>query len=202
MLMADTLAIFLVVLGFLLALPGLWLLCSGLWPTVVTRTTADCNSGLLFPFLVGIPISVVAFFATVFASKELGPASGFVSIAIVCFYVLFASVGIAGLTTSIGNRLPSPAGIGRPWKGTIRVGFVVELAFLLPLLGWFVLLPSALIIGSGAAFRSILKGMRRSKPAKSKVVAGAAETREAKETQETQQIQEIQETLGSKPEVA
>ncbi|MBP9094791.1 hypothetical protein KBI23_27475, partial [bacterium] len=74
MLMADTLAIFLVVLGFLLALPGLWLLCSGLWPTAVSRTTLDCNSGLLFPFLVGIPISLVAFFATVFASKELGQA--------------------------------------------------------------------------------------------------------------------------------
>ena len=193
MLMADTLAIFLVVLGFLLALPGLWLLCSGLWPTAVGRTTADCNSGLLFPFLVGIPISVVAFFATVFASKELGPASGFVSIAIVCFYVLFASVGIAGLTTSIGNRLTSPAEIERPWKATIRGSVVLELAFLLPLLGWFVLLPSALIVGSGAAFRSILKGLRRSKPAKSKVVSGASETKET---------QQIQETLGSNPEVA
>jgi hypothetical protein len=193
MLMADTLAIFLVVLGFLLALPGLWLLCSGLWPTAVARTTADCDSGLLFPFLVGIPISVVAFFATVFASKELGPASGFVSIAIVCFYVLFASVGIAGLTTSIGNRLPSPADIERPWKATIRGSVVLELAFLLPLLGWFVLLPAALIVGSGAAFRSILKGVRRSKPATSKVVSVASETKET---------QQIQETLGSNPEVA
>ncbi len=190
MLMADTLAIFLVVLGFLLALPGLWLLCSGLWPAAVSRTTLDCNSGLLFPFLVGIPISLVAFFATVFASKELGQASGFVSIAIVCFYVLFASVGIAGLTTVIGNRLPSPADIERPWKATIRGSIVLELAFLLPLLGWFVLLPSALIIGSGAAFRSMLKGFRRPKSAKSKAVAETVESRVT------------QETLGSNPEVA
>ncbi|MDP3507214.1 MAG: hypothetical protein Q8T09_04415 [Candidatus Melainabacteria bacterium] len=190
MLMADTLAIFLVVLGFLLALPGLWLLCSGLWPTTVSRSTFDCNSGLLFPFLVGVPISLVAFFATVFASKELGPASGFVSIAIVCFYVLFASVGIAGLTTVIGNRLPSPVDIERPWKATIRGSIVLELAFLLPLLGWFVLLPAALIIGSGTAFRSILKGLRMPKSAQSKVVAETAESHLAKEA------------LGSNPEVA
>ncbi|CAN5576794.1 hypothetical protein BH11CYA1_BH11CYA1_21110 [soil metagenome] len=160
MLMADTLAIFLVVFGFLLALPGLWLLCLGLWPKAVGRTCADCSAGLLLPFLVGLPISLVAFFATSFASTSLGPASGFVSIAIVCLYVLFASIGIAGLTTAIGKRLPSPADIERPWKATIRGSIVMELAFLLPLLGWFLLLPSALIIGSGAALRAMLKGMK------------------------------------------
>ena len=192
MLMADTLAIFLVVLGFLLALPGLWLLCAGLWPTVVERTTDDCRAGLLFPFLVGIPISVVAFFSTVFASKGLGAASGFVSIAIVCFYVLFASVGIAGLTTSIGNRLPSPADIERPWQATIRGSIVLELAFLLPLLGWFMLLPSALIIGSGAALRSIIKGMRQRK---------STPLKEASEVTRDLTL-EARESLGSNPGVA
>lgn len=192
MLMADTLAIFLVVLGFLLALPGLWLLCAGLWPSAVARTTDDCRAGLLFPFLVGIPISVLAFFAAAFASNGLGPASGFVSIAIVCFYVLFASVGIAGLTTSIGSRLPSPADIERPWQATIRGSIVLELAFLLPLLGWFVLLPSALIIGSGAALRSIIKGIRKPKPAR--VEAALDGSRDmSKETREN---------LGSNPGVA
>jgi len=158
MLMADTLAIFLVVVGFLLALPGLWLLCLGVWPAAVGHTTDDCSAGLLFPFLVGIPISVLAFFATAFASNGLGPASGFVSIAIICLYVLFSSVGIAGLSTAIGRRLPSPADAERPWKATIRGSVVLELAFLLPILGWFLLLPAALIIGSGAALRSIIRG--------------------------------------------
>lgn len=192
MLMADTLAIFLVVLGFLLALPGLWLLCAGLWPMAVSRTTDDCRAGLLFPFLVGIPISVLAFFAAAFASNGLGPASGFVSIAIVCFYVLFASVGITGLTTSIGNRLPSPADIERPWKATIRGSIVLELAFLLPLLGWFLLLPSALIIGSGAALRSLIKGMRKPKPAPQE--AAFEGSRELNK--------ETRESLGSNPGVA
>ena len=195
MLMADTLAIFLVVLGFLLALPGLWLLCLGLWPNAVARTSADCMSGLLFPFLVGIPISVVAFFATAFASSSLGPASGFVSIAIVCLYVLFASVGIAGLTTAIGKRLPSPVDIERPWKATIRGSIVLELAFLLPLLGWFLLLPATLIIGSGAALRAMLKGF--------KVVAKiTVETNKMTEKMEAGESEETKNNLGNSTGVA
>jgi hypothetical protein len=158
----------------------------------VARTTADCRAGLLFPFLVGIPISVLAFFATAFTSNGLGQAGGFVSIAIVCLYVLFASVGIAGLTTSIGSRLPSPADIERPWQATIRGSIVLELAFLLPLLGWFMLLPAALIIGSGAALRSIIKGMRRPKAAPIEAVLEA----------NRDMSKETRESLGSNPGVA
>jgi hypothetical protein len=163
MLMADTLAIFLVVLGFMLALPGLWLLCRGLWPKTVENATEDCRRGLLFPFLVGIPIAVFAVVSTIVASKTLGGASGIVSLAIICLFVFFASTGIAGLTTSIGMKLPSPADRERPWQATIRGSVVLELAFLLPILGWFIILPSALIIGSGCALRSLIKDIGNSK---------------------------------------
>jgi hypothetical protein len=161
MLMADTLAIFLSVVGFLVALPGLWLLCLGLWPQAVTNTSDDCRRGLLKPFLVGIPISVGTFFAVAIVSKEMGGAGGAVAIALICLYALFASVGIAGLSTAIGERLPSPADRDRPWQATIRGSVVLELAFLLPVLGWFFILPAALIIGSGSALRSILKRFSR-----------------------------------------
>jgi hypothetical protein len=173
MLMADTLNIFLIVLGFLVALPGLWLLCRGLWPNVVQETTEDCQRGLLFPFLVGLPIAAVAVVTTIIVSKSLGGASGLGSLFVVCIFVFFASVGIAGLTTSIGMKLPSPADAERPWKATIRGSVVIELAFLLPILGWFIILPSALIIGSGSTLRSIIK-MVRNRPRKDKAapVAG------------------------------
>jgi hypothetical protein len=177
MIMADTLAIFLVVVGFLLALPGLWLLCRGLWPEAVTATAEDCRRGLLFPFLVGLPITVAAFFTTVAASKALGPASGFASVGVVCLFVIFASVGIAGLTTSIGAKLPSPADIDRPWQATIRGSVVLELAFLLPILGWFVILPSALIIGSGSACRMLVKKLGGGRGKNKTATAAAAEER-------------------------
>ena len=70
--------------------------------------------------------------------------------------ILFASNGIAGLATVVGQRLPSPGDAERPWNATIRGGIVLELAFLLPFLGWFVLLPVSLLIGAGATVRSIV----------------------------------------------
>jgi hypothetical protein len=161
MLMADTLTVFLVVLGFMLALPGLWLLCRGLWPNIVQNATEDCQRGLLFPFLAGLPIIVVAVVSTIIVSKNLGGASGIGALVVVCLFVFFASTGIAGLTTSIGLKLPSPADLDRPWQATIRGSVVLELAFLLPILGWFIILPSALIIGSGCALRSIIKNIRK-----------------------------------------
>ncbi len=160
MIMADTLAIFLTVVGFLIALPGLWLLCRGLWPEAVSNTTADCARGLLKPFLVGIPIAAIAFFAAAFTGKVLG---GLITLLIICLFVFYASVGIAGLTTAIGQRLPSPADSDRPWQATIRGSVVLELAFLLPILGWFLILPAALIIGSGSALRASISGFRNRK---------------------------------------
>jgi hypothetical protein len=121
--------------------------------------------------------------ATIVASKSLGGASGIVSLVIICLFVFFASTGIAGLTTSIGMKLPSPADRDRPWQATIRGSVVLELAFLLPILGWFIILPSALIIGSGCALRSLLKDIRKGKGGdKTAVKAVARDEAEAGKT--------------------
>src|SRR5262249_61176617 len=61
--MAYTMAIFFVFLGVLLAFPGLWLLCSGLWPQNIARAGEVCARGLIKPFLVGLPITSAMIFA-------------------------------------------------------------------------------------------------------------------------------------------
>jgi hypothetical protein len=40
----------------------------------------------------------------------------------------------------------------------VRGGVVLELAFLFPIVGWFIVLPLALILGAGAAVRVVLGG--------------------------------------------
>ena len=71
---------------------------------------------------------------------------------------------MAGLATVVGERLPSPADAQCPWKATIRGGIVLELSYLLPFLGWFVLLPVSIIIGAGATTRALIRS-RKQKPA-------------------------------------
>jgi hypothetical protein len=115
--------------------------------------------------LVGIPIAGLLVFTFSVASKLPNPLNAFGMIIVVSSFLLFSSVGIAGLATVIGGRLPSPTDADRPWNATIRGGVVLELAFLVPVVGWFFLLPLSLILGAGAALRAIIATIRsRSKP--------------------------------------
>jgi hypothetical protein len=167
MLLADTMTWFFCILGLMLALPGLWLLCRGLCPTTFEATTADCARGLWKPFFVGLPILGLTIFAVSIVSKLPGAAGGISSVLVVSLFVLFASSGVAGLATTIGQRLPSPTDKDRPWKATIRGGIVLELAYLVPFLGWFVLLPGSLVVGAGSALRSHIGGWRNGAARKS-----------------------------------
>ncbi len=155
--MADTMAIFFVILGLMLALPGLWLLCVGLWPRAVADSAETCSRGLIKPFLAGLPITIFTIVLAAVLNRVPGAVGNVSAIGIVCLYVIFAGAGTAGLATSIGRRLSSPADRERPWKATLRGSIVLELPFLLPVVGWFVVFPASMIIGSGAALLGLLK---------------------------------------------
>ena len=160
MLMADTMSIFFVILGMMLAFPGLWLLCRGLWPESVAAATDRCSRSLWSSFLVGLPITIVMIVVTRILFSILGPAGKIAGVGVVCLYMLQAHTGVSGLATSIGRRLLSPLDEQRPWRSTLRGGVVLELTYLLPLLGWFVILPASIIIGSGAANLGLLSKLR------------------------------------------
>lgn len=163
MVLADVMAVVFAVLGLLLALPGLWLLCRGLWPEQVQVAENDCAKALWKPFLVGLlPGGLV--FAVVSQSGAMGPIGGILAIGLLSIFVVYASVGIAGLATLVGKRLASPRDIERPWLATLRGGVIVEVSCLIPFVGWFILLPLAFILGSGATTRTFFAS-RRAKPA-------------------------------------
>src|SRR5262249_58672268 len=85
------------------------------------------------------------------ASKSLpGPLGTIWAGAIICLYLMQASVGVAGLATCIGERLASPADTGRAWRATLRGSIVLVLTYLLPALRWFVILRASFIIVSGS----------------------------------------------------
>jgi hypothetical protein len=160
MLMADTMAIFFVFLGMMLALPGLWLFCRGLWPNAVATAADRCYRGFWSSFLMGLPITFVMIVVTKILFGVLGPLGKISGVAVVCLYMLQAHTGVAGLATSIGRRLPSPVDDARPWRATLRGGVVLELTYLLPILGWFGILPASIIVGSGAATLDLCRRLR------------------------------------------
>lgn len=160
MLMADTMSIFFVILGMMLALPGLWLLCRGLWPAAVAAASERCRRSLWSSFLLGLPITIVMIVVTRILFGLLGPAGKIAAVGVVSLYMLQAHTGVSGLATAIGSRLWSPLDEQRPWRSTLRGGVVLELTYLLPFLGWFVILPASIIIGSGAANLTLLSKLK------------------------------------------
>ena len=160
MLMADTMSIFFVFLGMLLAFSGLWLLCRGLWPDAVAAAADRCSKRLWTSFLVGVPITIMMVAVTAILFNVLGPVGKIAGLAVVCLYMLQAHTGVSGLATSIGRRLAAPHDEQSSWRSTLRGGVVLELAYLLPFLGWFVILPASIIIGSGAANLGLLSKLK------------------------------------------
>ena len=160
MLMADTMSIFFVILGMLLAFSGLWLLCRGLWPDAVAAAADRCRQRLWPSFLAGLPTTIVMIVLTKILFNLLGPAGKIAGVGVVCLYMLQAHTGVSGLATSIGRRLLSPLDEHSPWRTTLRGGVVLELTYLMPFLGWFVILPASIIIGSGAANLGLLSKLR------------------------------------------
>ena len=164
MIMADTLAIFLTVLGLMLATPGLWLLCRGLWPDLVTHSAVHCRRSIVKPFFIGLPIAVAGFFFVVLLSKLPQPFAAITIIGFLCLTLIYAHIGVTAIASVLGERLPSPADVDRPWNATVRGGIVLELSYLLPVIGWFVILPVSLIVGAGLTTRSMFSCMKKKTP--------------------------------------
>lgn len=160
MMLADTVGIFLVIVGLLIAFPALWLFCRGMWTDAVTACADRNRHGMLKSFFVGLPFLVMLIFAMGISGKLPGPVGQLSPLFELSFFFLYASVGVAGIATMLGGRLPSPADETRPWKRTLRGGVVLVLSFLFPILGWFLLLPVSLIVGFGTLTRVLLTRKR------------------------------------------
>ena len=155
MLMADTVAILLAVVGFLLSLQGLWLFCRALWPNKVIASATRCGRNPLKSLLAGVVVTLLMMLGTALAGALGAPGQG-LAFAIISAYVVFSGIGVAGLATHMGQRLSSPADDRRPWAATVRGGVVLELAYVVPIVGWFVILPASVVMGAGAATLALL----------------------------------------------
>jgi hypothetical protein len=150
MLLADIFSIALSIVGFLLSLQGLWMISRALWPNRVQNASLRVHRNGFASFFVGLLIILIVIVLAIVTARRGGAPGQFFAFALGSSFVVYANVGVAGLTTHIGRRLPSPADSQRPWRATVRGGVALELAYLVPIVGWLGLLPISLILGAGA----------------------------------------------------
>lgn len=155
MLMADTMAIFFSVLGLMLALIGLWLLSHGLWPEKIAQASERSQKSFLKPFLLGLPLTAIATLLFIACNNLLGPLGKIASVGFVCLFMCYTHLGVAALAHRLGRRLAPAQEAEPPWRTTTRGGIVLVLAYLLPIIGWFFILPITFIIGCGLTTLSL-----------------------------------------------
>lgn len=169
MLMADTFAIFFSVLGGILGHIALWLVCRGLFPKASTMAGESAARGVFLPFLVGIPLSGIALIAIVIVSSVLGGVGHALAVVAACLFLFYAHVGLSGIAGVVGARLG--AADSSPFAATIKGGAAISVAWVLPFLGWFGLLPLSIVVGAGATtigiFNRLAAHERKEAPASS-----------------------------------
>lgn len=151
MIMADILFWTLIILGAYLVFVAYWLGAYALFPALVERCRGTYGARPVASTLVGLAILLPALALGIGALKALPhpvlqlPVSGALLV-----LGLLCLVGSAGLALRIGAGLHSPADEAQPWRRALRGGLVLGLAFVMPFLGWFVLLPWVIASGLGA----------------------------------------------------
>lgn len=150
MIMADVFTIVSIILGFLLGINALLLLCRGLWLQDTIYTAELCSQGLLENFLWGL-LPTMFSFVLVLVGGSLGAAGKIIIPVIICLFLMYASVGLSGFVSMLGGTLLQDN--TSVWKSTLFGSVIFTVSCILPVLGWFILLPIAIIIASGARLR-------------------------------------------------
>ena len=148
--MADVLMWFLLIAGTIIVLNSYWLAAASLWPSLVER----CEREYKRPFrstLAGVCAAIPFVFLAVLFHKLRHPAGNLLMFVSIGVPVIIGMAGSAGLALRIGKGLVSSVDEAQPWRRVLRGGIVFAFMMLLPFIGWFVMLPCALISGFGAA---------------------------------------------------
>ncbi len=147
---ADVLQVLLLILGAMLIFQAYWLAGAGLFPRLVGQAR-DRYKTPIRTTLIGLAVVVPTFFIGIFwlANKDNNIVK-IIGIVIGIVPLMLGAIGSAGLCQLIGLGLPAPGDQSQNWRRVWRGGWVLNFCYLLPFIGWFVILPWGIISGCGA----------------------------------------------------
>jgi hypothetical protein len=149
MIMADVLTWFLLIVGIILVLNSYWLASVSLWP----RWVEACAASYRQPgrvTLTGVIVAIPGVILVMLFRNSHHPVGNALSIIVIGALLIMGMAGSAGVAQRIGQGLVSPKDERQPWLRVLRGGIVFAFTMLLPFVGWFVVLPWALVSGLGA----------------------------------------------------
>jgi hypothetical protein len=155
MTIATVLAVFLVILGLMLVFQAYWLFGAALFPRMVAQAR-DRYKTPIRTTLIGLAVVVPTFLLGFFVlGQSANPIVKVGGIVLGSVPLLLGAIGSAGLCQLIGLGLPAPGDQSQNWRRVWRGGWVLNFCYLLPVAGWFVVLPWGIISGCGAFVTSL-----------------------------------------------
>lgn len=149
MLFSTVLTWLLIAAAFVIALPALWLLSRGLWPHKSDQLRAQAERSLFKSFWLGVPPLIFGILLVTALAKL--PKLGGLAALTGGVFIVWGLIGAGGIASLIGERLwPQSA----PWQQTKWGGLTLVCCALLPVVGWFVLLPLMAVTGAGLQLRT------------------------------------------------
>jgi len=174
MIMADLFKWVFLVLGLLITLVSYWVLFEALYSGVVERARDRYANRPVRTILIGAAVCVpVTLIGTLFVNAP-NAVGKFIGLVLLMLLFAMGLLGSSGLCRLVGERLPSPVDAAQPWRRVFRGGTVLSIAFVLPMVGWFLVLPLTLVSGVGAAVTSL-----RAPKAKSEAPAAPSDAQAA-----------------------
>ena len=156
MIVADILFYFLIILGFYLVFQSYWLAAEALFPRLIERCRRKYVFSPWFSLFCGLLFTFPVMTIGVLLATRMG--NGLLQIGglfCILLLLLFGLIGSAGLCRQIGAGLSSPYDETQPWRRVFRGGAILGLTFVMPVLGWFAVLPLVLISGVGVYLRAL-----------------------------------------------
>ena len=154
--MADISAIFFILLIISIAFPAMLTAWWLLFPALITRAQTRIEKSLARSFWLGIVIVIALTIPIVILlALPFGPAK-FIGWILIAASLALSAIGSAGIAAHLGERMKQA---GNPYTSLgsfIRGSVVLELSTFFPILGWFFLLPLALITAFGATGFALL----------------------------------------------
>ena len=161
--MADISAIFFILLIISIAFPAMLTAWWLLFPTLITRAQTRIEKSLARSFWLGLVIVIALTIPIVILlALPFGPAK-FIGWILIAASLALSSIGSAGIAAHLGERMKQAGNNYTSLSAFVRGSVVLELASFFPVLGWFFLLPLALITAFGATGFALLNWMPREK---------------------------------------
>ncbi len=160
MIFGDVLATLAIICGVPFTTWAMVIACRLVFPELSERAANRMQSKAFASFWTGLAVTAIGLFLAIIFFNLPNPVARFVGADIVSFLLALSIVGCAGIGAIAGHRIQAHDERISEYAAFVRGSAFVIVACMSPLVGWFFIMPIALITAIGAGLNAVLRRTR------------------------------------------